>query len=188
MKKLIALLFAIHLAFASVAFAANVQELMMSLDDTFRVEETKNWNVEVKRILTLRFADVLITPKQGYNFSMMLYFKCDTKDLSQYDTPDKIYESVKRSSEKYLPSIIEKKITVISVPVKSTYGYYTVFTDAEVTSKSTLSPGEYKFMTRGMIRLSKDSALGFSIMTNDIDSVEYKNLLNYVYGFVKTEK
>lgn len=188
MKILIALLFAIHLAFASVAFAANVQELMMSLDDTFRVEETKDWNVEVKRILTLRFADVLITPKHGYDFSMMLYFKCDTEDLSQFDTPEKISTSIRKSSEKYLPGTIEKKVTLRTIPIKSTYGYYTILTDADIAAKSKLSPGEFKYLTRGMVRLSKDSALGFSIMTNDTNSADYKKLLKYLYSFIKYPK
>jgi hypothetical protein len=185
MKKLIVILFSIHLAFANIAAAGNVQELRMSLDDTFRVEETKDWKVEVGRILTLRFADVKITPKRGYDFSMMLYFKCDTEDLSQFDTPEKIATSVTKSSEKYLSSTIEKKVSLRAIPIKATYGFYTILTDAEVTSKATRAPGEFKYLTRGMVRLSKDSVLGFSIMTNDIDSEEYKKLLDYVYSFVK---
>lgn len=155
------------------------------MDDTFRVEETKDWKVEVERILTLRFADVKITPKRGYDFSMMLYFKCDTKNLAQFDSPEKIAMSVRRSSEKYLPSIVEKKISLQAIHIKGTYGYYTILTDSDVASKTTLAPGEFKYLTIGMVRLSKDSALGFSIMTNDIDSEKYKMLLNYVYSFVK---
>lgn len=185
MKKLIALLLSILLAFASIAAAGNVHELKMSLDDTFRVAETKDWNVEIERMLTLRFADVKITPKRGYDFSMMLYFKCDTKDLAQFDTPDKIARSVRKSSEKYLSSTVEKKVSLQTIPVKGTYGYYTILTDAEVAGKKNLAPGEFKYLTRGMVRLSKDSALGFSVMTNDINSADYKKLINYVYGFIK---
>lgn len=188
MRKLIVILFSIHLAFASVAVAGNVQELRMSLDDTFRVEETEDWNVEVGRKLTLRFADVKVTPKRGYDFFMMLNFKCDTKDLSQFDTPEKIVSSVRKNSEKYLPLTVEKKVSLRAIPIKATYGFYTILTDAEVAGKATLPPGEFKYLTIGMVRLSKDSALGFSIMTNDIDSENYKKLLNYVYGFIKHSK
>lgn len=188
MRNIIAIFFSVHLAFATVAVAGNVQELRISLDDTFRVEETKDWKVEVERILTLRFADVKITPKHGYDFSMMLYFKCDTKDLSQFDTPEKIASSVRKSSEKYLSSTVEKGISLQAIPVKGTYGFYTILTDAAVAGKATRSPGQFKYLTRGMVRLSKDSALGFSIMTSDIDSGEYKKLLNYVYSFIKQSK
>jgi hypothetical protein len=188
MKRLIVTFFAINLAFASIAVSSSVQELRMSLDDTFLVRETDDWKVEVVKLLTLRFADVKVTPKRGYDFSMMLYFKCDTKDLSQFDTSEKIAESVRRGSEQYLPFTKEKKAALQSVPVKGTYGFYTILTDAEVAGKTSRARGEFKYLTRGMLRVSKDSALGFSIMTNDIESEEYKRLVAYVYSFAKPLK
>ena len=160
------------------------QELRMSMSDVFRVEETADWSVQVERLLTLRFADVLITPKRGYDFSMKLFFKCDTPDLAQFDTPEKIAASVRTSSAKYLPYIEEKEIVLKPAPVEPMYGFLTVLTDAEEAKKNVHAPGEFKYMTRGMVRLSKDSALGFSLMTNDTHSQEYKKLLGYVYSFV----
>jgi hypothetical protein len=185
MKKLMATFFAFYLGFASIAASSDALELKMSLDDTFLVQETDDWRVEIVKQLSLSLADVRITPKHGYDFSMMLYFKCDTKDLAQFDSPEKIAESVRRSSEQYLPFTTEKKIVLRAVPLKTTYGSYTIFTDAKVAARTSRNPGEFKYLTRGMLRISKDSALGFSIMTNDINSEEYKRLLAYVYSFVK---
>lgn len=184
MQALYRLIFALLMLVSSaVVCAEGTKELQMSMEDFFQVAETPQWSVEVEKLLPLRFADVKVKSKSGYPFNMMLYFKCDTPDLAQFDTPEKIAKSVRVSSEKYLPAIVEKKIELQSVPVS--YGSFTVLTDADVVKKSTIPPGEYKYLTRGMVRLSKDSALGFSLMTNDVTSPDYKNLLKYVYGFVK---
>lgn len=171
---------------SAVVCAGSAKELRMGMtdDDVFYVAETPQWSVEVEKLLMLRFADVKVKSKNGYPFNMMLYFKCDSPDLAQFDTPEKIAKSVRASSEKYLPGIIEKKIELKSVPVS--YGSFTVLTDADVAKKSTIPDGEYKYLTRGMVRLSKDSALGFSLMTNDVTSPDYKRLMEYVYSFVKS--
>jgi hypothetical protein len=116
---------------------------------------------------------------------MMLYFKCDTPDLAAFDTPEKIAESILESSKQYLPHIVEKEITLQPVPVKNTFGYFTIMTDAELVQKTQIPPDEYKYLTRGMVRLSKDSVLGFSLMTNDVTTSDYNKLMEYIYHFVK---
>ena len=169
-----------------LGFAAQKKhELTMSLDDRFVVSESEQWNVKVERILPLRLADVRITPKTGSAFDLTLYFKCDTPDLAQFDSPEKIEKSVRKSCEKYLPHIVEKHIEIKKLNVKGWYGCYTVFTDKDLAAAGTVPEGQFKFMTRGMIRLSPDSALGFSLMTNAVDTPTYKELLDYVYSFVK---
>lgn len=162
--------------------------LRMSLDDQFTVAETEKWSVTVERLLTLRFADVRIEPKNDRSFSLMLYFKCDTPDLAQFDSPKKIECSVRTSSEKYLSGTVEKKIELKKLNIKGWYGCYTVLTDAELATKMKIPKGEFKYITRGMVRLSQDSALGFSLMSNDLDSPQYKELFEYIMSFVKTKK
>jgi hypothetical protein len=165
--------------------ASTTYEFEMTLCESFKVSETDDWSVDVDRYLMLRFADVKITSKRGYDFHMKLYFKADTEDLSQFNTPEKIAQGVRISSEKYLPYILEGEIHLEPVPLNGTYGYLTVITDAELAQKRTIPPGEYRYMTRGMYRTSDDTALGFSIMTNDVSSDRYRELLEYVYGFLK---
>ncbi|MRR06535.1 MAG: hypothetical protein EG828_06250 [Deltaproteobacteria bacterium] len=187
MKFLLAVISTVIIGFGCIANAGDVHKIEMSLDDTFVIESPSNWNIEIEKELTLRFADIKVTPKKGEDFNMMLYFKCDTSDLSQFDTPEKIRRCVEKSSEQYLPVIVEKKIILQKVPKRSTYGFYTILTDADVAKKSEPAPGEFKYMTRGMVRLSRDSVLGFSIMSNSTSSKTYKELLDYVYSFVKPE-
>jgi hypothetical protein len=185
MKIFLTVISAVILGFGCLANAGDAHKIQMSLDDTFVIAGSTSWNFEIEKELTLRFADIKVTPKRGEDFNMMLYFKCDTSDLSLFDTPEKIRCSVEKSSEQYLPWIQEKKIILQKVPKQSTYGFYTVLTDADVAKKTMPAPGEFKYMTRGMVRLSKDSVLGFSIMSNSTSSKTYEALLDYVYSFVK---
>ena len=186
MKRMLQLVVGLLATCCSLAaWAGKPIEVMTSLDDVFLLQETDQWNVKVERGIQLYATDVRVDDKRGYPFSLMLYFKADTPDIAQFDTPAKMEWNVRSSSEKYLPNIVESSITLQKVPLASTYGYYTVLTDAEVAKKAQHGPREFKFLTRGMVRLSKRSALGFSLMTHDIDSADYRKLMDYVYSFVK---
>jgi hypothetical protein len=138
-------------------------------------------------ILNIRLSSK-ITPKTDSSFSLMLYFKCDTPDLAQFDSSEKIEKSVRKSSETYLTDTIEKQIEIKKLNVKGWYGCYTILTDKQLATVTTVPRGEFKYITRGMIRLSPDSALGFSLMTNTLDTPQYKELLDYIYGFTKDKK
>jgi hypothetical protein len=168
--------------------AKKPNELMMSLDDKFVVAETDDWSVSVEKYMPLRVADVQVKSKQGYVFDMMLYFKCDTPDLAQFDSPAKIERSVRFSSKPYLSGAVEKTLTLKKLTPNGWYGCYVVLTDKEAAAKTELRPGEFKYITRGMIRLSPDSALGFSLMTNDVDSPDYKKMLDFICGFAKPKQ
>ncbi len=173
-----------------LALAAGAAEfksfvLKMSVDDTFTVAETRAWAVKVERFTTLRHADVRVTPKIGAAFSLLLYFKCDTPDLGNFDTAEKMKQVVLLSSQKYLTNCVEKTVTLQPLNHRGRYGCYTVLSDARLAEVSQVPAGQFKFITRGMMRLSTDSALGFSLMTNEVTSKDYKALLDYVLGFVQ---
>ena len=163
-------------------------EVVMSLNDRFVVAESDKWDVTVEKMLPLRFANVKIKPKTDSTFSLMLFFKCDTPDLAQFDTPAKIERSVRSSSEEYLPDVVEKQITLKKLDIKGWYGLYTVLTDKSLADVKTVPKGSFKYMTRGMVRLSPDSVLGFSLMTNELDSPGYQELFKYVVSFVKAKE
>ncbi|WP_419176781.1 hypothetical protein [Desulfosediminicola sp.] len=177
----------IILLISTPCFSKEMKEynFVMSLDDEFIVRETDDLNVDVQKELTLRFADVKITPKQDNSFSMMLYFKCDTKDLAQFDSLSKIKKSVKRSSEKYLPYVFEKEIKLIDVNWKGQYGSYCILTDSALANAKSIPPNQFKYLTRGMVRLSEDSALGFSLMTNEINTEKYQEMLSHIKSWIK---
>jgi hypothetical protein len=188
MERIMAIALIVLLSSTCFADDKKQHKLQMSLADTFVVAETDEWKVDVQKVLTLRFANVNITPKKGKSFDMQLYFKCDTPDLAQFDSSDKIKKSIMSSSKKYLPYSVEKKVELKKLNVKGWYGWYIVLTDAELATKSKIPDGEFKYMVRGMVRLSRDSALGFSFMTNELDTPGYKKLFDYILSFIKEKK
>lgn len=161
-----------------------LHELRMSMRDTFCIEQNAKWDIEVEKLLTLRFADVRITPKDG-SFSLLLYFKADTPDLAQFDSPEKFKKSIFRSSEEYLPYVVETEIKLEKFTSKGSYGFINILTDKELANQTTLEEGQFKYLSRGMVRLSKDSALGFSLMTNEIKTHKYNELTDYILEFIK---
>jgi hypothetical protein len=152
------------------------------------LQSTEKWDVTVERALPLRFADVHVLPKQKKTFDLMLYFKCDTKDLAQFDTPEKMRKSVLLSSEKYLPGTVEKKVEIEEIHNKGWYGFKTKLTDADLAGNKPIPEGQFLYMIRGMIRLSPNSALGFSLMTNDPDSPETREIESYIYSFAHEKR
>jgi hypothetical protein len=184
------LVVAIGMLLAAVCYAAEETKeyrYKMSLDDEFVVKTPEAWTAKEEKYLLLRFANVEIAPKKGSAFSLMLYFKCDTPDLAQFDSMEKIEKSLRASSQQYLAGAVEKTLSVkkIREGEKVGYGCYVVLTDADVAKKSEIPEGEFKYIVRGMIRLSADSALGFSLMVNQLDTPAYRELMDYIQGFVK---
>jgi hypothetical protein len=167
------------------AFSSNAKDIRMSLDDVFTVSDTDKWNVTVEKELTLRFADVTVEPKGRATFSLKLWFKCDTRDLSQYDTPEKMRRTVKNMVKPYASVIVEKSPEPVEITNKGWVGYMVRVTDASLVGKKQAADGEFLYMYKGVIRLSEDSALGFSLMANDPDSAETKELFSYIYAFAK---
>jgi hypothetical protein len=96
--------------------------------------------------------------------------------------------SVVASSEEYLPYSVEKRVVVKELRVRGWYGFSTVLTDRDLSEKKEIPAGSFKYITRGMVRLSPDSALGFSLMTNELDSSGYKELMDHILHFVKAKE
>ena len=89
MNRLIGVILLGIVTYTNNTFAAETHKLEMTLCDAFEVSVPDDWEVVVERYLTLRFADVKITSKHGYDFNMKLFFKADTEDLARFDTPKK---------------------------------------------------------------------------------------------------
>ena len=157
----------------------------LSEDDTFTVGAPTAWDIQVVKSVAQRQTDIRVTPKGSSTFSLVLYFKRDTADLSIFDTPEKMKDFVMRSTQRYLDTAVEKEVRLQPINHRGRYGYYAVLTNAALASRATVPEGKFKFTTRGMVRLSTDSALGFSLMTNELNSKEYKELLDYVLSFVQ---
>jgi hypothetical protein len=173
---------------AIVACDADTATFRMSMPDRYTVRDTAEWQVSVLKKLDLRFADVRVLPKKTKAFDLRLYFYCDTKDLARFDTPQKMKKALVESSDVYLGHIIEKQLVIEAISNKGWFGFKTKITDASLANAKTIPDGEYLYIIRGMIRLSEDTALGFSLMTNEPDSAETDDIFRYIYSFAKEKQ
>jgi hypothetical protein len=107
----------------------------------------------------------------------------DTKPV--YVTNPELKKALVDTSAMYLGHTVEKEIIFEPLTNKGWYGFKTRITDPSLVNVKPIPPGQFLYIVRGMIRLSKESALGFSLMTNDTESAETAELLKYIYGFAK---
>jgi hypothetical protein len=175
------------LLWASAAGAADFKQYLVRLaeDENYTVTETKMWNVQLVRAQPLHHADIKVTPKSGKPFSLMLYFKSDTHTQANFDSVEKMKTIIAYSSQSDLKRAGEKELSFQPIDYRGRYGSYAVITNAIPPQLPNATTGPFKFTLRGMVRLSTDSALGFSLQINDQTSKEYKELMDYILNFVQ---
>jgi hypothetical protein len=74
---------------------------------------------------------------------------------------------------------VEKKAVLKDFSLKSGFGLYCSFTNAEEVGKPPVT-GHYKTMSPGVIYLSKDIAISATIFTDDLSGPEFQQLLGIV--------
>ncbi|HSD39686.1 MAG TPA: hypothetical protein VLC92_19430 [Rhodocyclaceae bacterium] len=166
---------------ASSVRAADAHEIVLGPQDKYEVAETSQWSVEVVREVGGHFADVKIKPRRGTAFVLTLYFLSDPKDIARHDSREKIATSVKENAERFLGMTVEKSVTLQTVAPRGSYGSLVVLTAANLKG----DPEEFKYQTRGMVRLSPDAALGFGLLSKEINTAAYRQWLAYIYSFIK---
>ncbi|GAA5159378.1 hypothetical protein [Viridibacterium curvum] len=166
---------------AQAQTSANLREIVLGPSDRYTLPETNEWRPEVLTEATDRFADVRVRPKQGQALSLTLYFLADPLTQARFNTPDKIAATVTRNAEPSLRQSIERKVTLSPIRVHGSYGSLSVLTAAELRG----APGEFRYQTRGMVRISPEAALGFTLLSNAIDTTEYRQALDYIYDFIQ---
>ena len=185
---------------AATAFAGEARDagwaqdrlaFMMSLDDTFEIVPRPGWTLEPWGYLPLRFGVVVIRDADE-TFSLKLTFLCDTPDLAQADSPEKMKQwLLDNYADVYYADSLEKQ-THVPLQVQpfapgGRYGFLIRLTDKNFADVPP-PPGEWKMATFGIVRVSADSALAFELLTNSADDSAYGSLLDYIGSFSKTEE
>ena len=183
---------------AATAFAGEARDagwaqdrlaFMMSLDDTFEITPRPGWTLEPGRYLTLRFGQVKIRDADG-TFSLKLTFFCDTPDLAQADSPEKmkrwLVDNYAGAYEESLEKQTHVPLQVQPFAPTGRYGFLIRLTDKHFADPPP-PPGEWKMATFGIVRLSADSAMTFELLTNSVGDPAYGSLLDYIGSFAKPE-
>lgn len=162
----------------------------ISVEETFEVVPRPGWTVYPQRELALRFWSLLIRGPED-RFSLQLNFFCDTKDLARFDTPEKMRRALRHTMAPLLPGALEtlrkSPAALRTFAPRGRFGFAMRITDAKYANR-TPPAEEWKFLTSGIFRCGRDSALLFTLMTNSIDDAEYAGLLDFVASLAIPEQ
>lgn len=162
----------------------------ISVEETFEVVPRPGWTVYPQRELALRFWSLLIRGPED-RFSLQLNFFCDTKDLARFDTPEKMRRALRRTMAPLLPGALEtlrkSPAALRTFAPRGRFGFAMRITDAKYANR-TPPAEEWKYLTSGIFRCGRDSALLFTLMTNSIDDAEYAGLLDFVASLAIPEQ
>ena len=97
---------------------------------------------------------------------------------SELDTQGALDDQLREMSRPFIEGSVEGEAKI--TPITGRFGGYAVFTDSTLVGK-TVSQGQFKLATQGLLRVS-DSVAVFTIMSNALDSAEYKEILSLATG------
>ncbi len=119
-----------------------------------------SWKDELQQPPSRLPPTIVFKPTRGAAFEVLLTTIWPAKQDTPRSTPEEMRRQVERAAEGAKSQAIEKVIEVKELKGSSGLGYYFSATDRAP------APGEYKYMTQGMIRIG--GLIGaFTILTND---------------------
>ena len=103
---------------------------------------------------------IVFSPRDGTSFQILITPLFSPRKGVVMPTPDQIKRIVQRTAEHVQSQAVQKTISINELKGPSAIGYYFSVTDRSP------KPGEYKYMTQGMLRVG-ELVPTFTILTND---------------------
>ncbi len=158
----------LSLATSATAIAADGDKQVFALPDSSKLELAipPGWKDELKANPGAKGnpgsapAAVMLTPRDGAPFEVVVQPVARQKPGTSVDTEIQMRASVQQSADKVKPSASEVYLPVEPLAGAPGPGYYFTATDREP------KPDEFKYLTQGML-LVGDVVVAFSILTND---------------------
>jgi hypothetical protein len=158
----------LSLATASAAIGADHERKAFALPDNSKLELTilSGWKDELKTNQGSKAnqgsapATVMLTPREGAPFQVVVTPVARQKPGKAADTAIQMRHSVQQGADKVKPGATEQYLPVEQLTGAPGPGYYFSATDREP------KPGEFKYLTQGML-LVGDVVVSFNILTND---------------------
>lgn len=173
-KRIIACLFFCFFA-TSLADETSFRYYALPDHGSFELQVPKQWGDEVRQAPNRLPPTIVFRPKGEKTFEILLTpIWPASKDTSVLDS-EKIEKIVRQNAQKAEQQSVESRVMVKELRGASGTGYYFFATDRAP------SPGEYKYMTQGMIRVG-DLVVTFTVLTHDANSADANNALNMLRG------
>ena len=125
-----------------------------------RLSVPKSWQEQVKQPPNNLPPTIIFTPGSDTSFQILLTPLFSVRENMNMPSPADIKKNVSHAAEAAKSQAVEKNIIIKELKGTSSTGYYFTATDKAP------NPGEYKYMTQGMLR-SGDLLPTFTILYND---------------------
>ena len=147
---------------ATPAIAADGEKKAFALPDNSKLELgiPGGWKDELKPNAGKAPATILLTPREGAPFQVVVTPVGRQRPGTSADTAIGMRQSVQDAADKVKPNAVEPILTAEALTGAPGPGFYFSATDREP------KPGEFKYLTQGML-LVGDVVVSFGILTND---------------------
>ena len=158
----LALLLVVQLLAAGASLAADEAQKRYPLPGQgfFQLNVPKSWRDEVQQPKPGMPPTIAFHAAQGKPFDVLVTPLWRTQPNAPVPTKEDLRKRVDNAIDAVRNDAVEKDIQAIELQGASGAGYYFTVTDRAP------KPGEYKFMTQGMLKVS-DLVVTFTILTND---------------------
>ncbi len=178
MKKL---LLAISIITLSIQAFSESYQIQISSKDKFKVSTPSQWTLKQIKYNKNQDAEFTVRPKDKSFVLKMFFLKVNEK----LDSKEKVKDQLVYDGKEFLSGSVQTKVEVKEMNLKKGFGFYATFTDKETIKKTNPKPTDYPQMTRGYIKLSDDTVLGFWMLTHKTDDKVFKGLAKYLTGYIK---
>ncbi len=168
------------IAIGTQAFAESYR-IQLSSKDRFKVAAPSKWNLEQKKQEKNKYYEFVAVPKDN-SFVLKMFFMKDNGKLS---SPEKIKARLVFGGKAMLEGSVESSVNVKEYKLKKRHGFYSQFTDKETVKRTNPEPNDFLYTTRGYIRISDDSVLGFWMLTHKTEGEVYEMLEKYLFSYIK---
>ncbi len=147
---------------AAAAGAAETAERRFPLPDRgfLQLEVPADWQDQLRQPPERLPPTIAFRPRRGPAFDILITPIWPMRQEVAPSTAAQLRKMVEQTAEQMKPMAVEKRIEVVELRGTSGIGYYYVATDKAP------KPGEYKYLTQGMLRVD-NLLVTFTILTND---------------------
>ena len=178
MKKLILTISIITL---SVQAFSETYQIQISSKDKFKVSTPSQWTLKQTKYNQNQDAEFTIRP-QDKSFVLKMFF---LRVNEKIDSKEKVKDQLKFDGKEFLSGSVQTKVEVKEMNLKKGFGFYATFSDKKTINNPNPKPTDYPHMTRGYIKLSDDTVLGFWMLTHKTDDKVFKGLAKYLTSYIK---
>ena len=155
--------------------------VQLSDDDTFRVSALSKWNMKKLEYVENKKATFSFVPEDN-SFVLKLFFMRDQIDEH---SAARMLQRVSKDLKRFEEKAFSKNTIIEGFDDKKVYGLYGVLKDLETAKRTNPKSNDFLYMTRGRIRLSPETVLGFFMLTHEKDGAVNDRLKRYMCDFSK---